>query len=289
MTFREEGTGAEIMRLVENQVSRGPRVPGTPVHDALARDLEADLRDCGAEVTVQEFCLEFRGEILRCANVVGVFRAATTTPKAGPPLLLGTHFDTRPRADREPDLARRELPIPGANDGGSGTAILWHMLPRLAARGVPRDVGVAFFDAEDLGNIDNKEFSLGAAWLADHPVSGFTPREVVVLDMVGGAGMVFDVDAHILGHEPSKRLTTDIFQLGISRRWAPFAEDKAHRLKYIISDHAPFLSRGTAACILIDIDYPQWHTQADLPDAMSPASLAITEEALWLYLSRQLG
>jgi glutaminyl-peptide cyclotransferase len=289
MTSPEQRSGEEILRLVEDQVARGPRVPGTTVHDKFAVELETSLRTAGADVTIQEFYVEFRAEILRCANVVGVFRTRADPPNAGPPVLLGTHFDTRPRADREPDLSRREVPIPGANDGGSGTAILWHMLPRLAAGAVPRDVGIAFFDAEDLGNIDGKEFSLGAAWLADHPLPGFTPRDVVVLDMVGGKGMIFDIDAHILDHGPSKRLTTEIFRLGIAKEWEPFAAEKAHRLKYIISDHAPFLRRGTAACILIDIDYPQWHTQADLPDAMSAASLAITEEALWLYLSRPPG
>ncbi len=47
----------------------------------------------------------------------------------------------------------------------------------------------------------------------------------------------------------------------------------------------PWLRQGIASCILIDIDYPQWHTQADLPSAMSEESLGIIEEALWLSLS----
>jgi len=40
-----------------------------------------------------------------------------------------------------------------------------------------------------------------------------------------------------------------------------------------------------ASCILMDIDYPQWHTQADTPDAMSAESLGIIEEALRLFLT----
>jgi glutaminyl-peptide cyclotransferase len=103
------------MRLVEEQVSMGPRVPGTDPHDALARLLEQRLRDHGADVTVQEFTVRFRGALLRCRNVVGVFRAVGSP---GAPVLLGTHYDTRIRADREPDPGRREMPIPGANDGG---------------------------------------------------------------------------------------------------------------------------------------------------------------------------
>ena len=55
----------------------------------------------------------------------------------------------------------------------------------------------------------------------------------------------------------------------MAQGWEPFVRDKKDRLKYIVSDHTPFHAAGIPACILIDIDYPQWHTQADLPEAMS--------------------
>ncbi len=280
------------MRLVEEQVGLGPRVPGTGPHDTLARMLEERLRDHGAEVTVQEFPVEFRGTMLSCRNVVGLFRAPEAAGAAvgapAPTILLGTHYDTRIRADRDPDRSRRELPIPGANDGGSGTAVLLHMLRRLSRKNLACNVAVAFLDSEDLGNIDGKDFALGAEWLVDHPLEGWAAQEAVILDMVGGKDMVFDIDAHILNHPSSRMLTSEVFRIGMSQGWQPFVRDKRDRLKYIVSDHTPFLRRGIPACILIDIDYPQWHTQADLPDAMSAESLGVTEEALWLFLtSRQ--
>jgi acetylornithine deacetylase/succinyl-diaminopimelate desuccinylase-like protein len=137
------------MRLVREQVDLGPRVPGTPTHDRLAGTLEEALRAAGAAVTIQEFSVRFRGAALSCRNVVGVFRATRAAAQALSPVLLGTHYDTRIRADREADPSLREKPIPGANDGGSGTAVLLDMLPRLASGSRPRDVGVAFLDAED--------------------------------------------------------------------------------------------------------------------------------------------
>jgi glutaminyl-peptide cyclotransferase len=273
--------GSQVLRLVEEQVRMGPRVPGTPAHDELSGRLEDRLRSHGARVTVQEFPVEFRGSTLRCRNVVGVFRAEHAE---APPLLLATHYDCRARADREPDPARREMPIAGANDGGSGTAVLLHMLAALASEKPARDVAVAFVDAEDLGNIDGKDFALGSEWLAAHPVDGFAPAECIVLDMVGGKDMVLDIDAHILTSPPSRRLTSKIFQMGMAEGWDPFARDKRDRLKYIVSDHTPFQRRGIPSCILIDIDYPQWHTQADLPEAMSAESLGVIEAALWLFL-----
>jgi hypothetical protein len=277
--------GAEILRLVEEQVSLGPRVPGSAAHENLAALLEERVREHAAEVILQDFPVAFRGSTLHCRNIVGVFRSKTGEGSR-PPLLLGTHYDTRVRADRERDPARREHPIPGANDGGSGTAVLLHLLPWLAARQNDRNIVVAFFDAEDLGNIDGLDFSLGAAWCAAHPVAGLTPSEVVVLDMVGGRDMVLDIDAAILNHLPSRRLTAELFRIGSEQEWRPFTRDKPHRVKHIISDHYPFACGGTASCILIDIDYPQWHTMQDTPDALSPASLGISEAALQLFLAR---
>jgi glutaminyl-peptide cyclotransferase len=277
--------GAEILRLVEEQVAMGPRVPGTEPHDRLSRLLEKRLRGHCAEVSVQEFPVHFRGDLLQCRNVVGVFRAAKAAPGPQPALLLGTHYDTRVWADREEDPAKRETPIPGANDGGSGTAVLLHMLPWLARGSLGRDVAVAFFDAEDLGNIDGKEFSLGAAWCAGHPPQGFTPAEMIALDMVGGRDMILDIDAHIMRQPGSLRLTRDVFRVGLSHGWEPFTRDKPERLKFLISDHYPFARRGISSCILIDIDYPQWHTLQDTPAAMSEVSLGVIEEVLSLFLS----
>ncbi len=289
MISRISAAGREILSLVEDQVALGPRAPGTEPHDQLARRLELHLRENGAEVTVQEFAVSFRERTLHCANIVGVFRARLHLSGGGPPILAGTHYDTRIRADREADPARRECPIPGANDGGSGTAVLLHMLPWLSRADLARDVAIAFFDAEDLGNIDGKDFSLGAEWCAAHPVAGFAPMEMVALDMVGGRDMVLDIDAYSLEHQASLNLTRDMFRLGLARGWEPFTRDKPERVKYIVSDHYPFVRRGTASCILIDIDYPQWHTQEDLPGALSADSLGIIEAALRLFLSRPPG
>ncbi len=279
----EGEAGREILALVEEQVALGPRVPGGPSHDTLAGLLESRLAAHASSVLRQDFTVRFLGRSISCANLIGVFRSASPS---GGPVLLGTHYDTRPRADREEDPARRERPIPGANDGGSGTAVFQHMLGWLSRQELSRDVLVAFFDAEDLGNIDGKDFSIGADWCAPNPPGGEPPAEVVVLDRVGGAGMGFDIDAHIFMLPASRRLTTEIFRLGASRGWGPFVETKPQRLKYIIADHHPFARRGIPTCLLIDLDYPQWHTQDDTPAAMSAESLGITEAALSTYLWR---
>lgn len=277
----------DLLDLVRMQTALGPRVPGSEANAALREELAARLRKVCAEVHIQPFQASFHGTRAACANVAGVFKG---TGKERGALLLGTHFDTRPIADREPDPASRGRPIPGANDGGSGTAIFLHMLGRLAADPPPRDVIVAFFDAEDLGNIDGNPFSLGAGYLAEHPLSGAPEiTDALVLDMVGGRDMVLDVDAHIGIHPPSRRLTQEVFRAGVRAGAAPFTRTKPERMKYIISDHWPFMRQGIPSCILIDIDYPPWHTSGDLPEAMSEESLSAIEEAVSLFLWRLPG
>ena len=57
--------------------------------------------------------------LVELSNVIASFR-----PLARDRVLLGAHWDTRAIAERDPDPANRATPIPGANDGASGVAVL---------------------------------------------------------------------------------------------------------------------------------------------------------------------
>jgi len=45
-------------------------------------------------------------------------------------------------------------------------------------------------------------------------------------------------------------------------------------------DHAPFLRVGVPAALLIDFDYPPWHTAEDTLDKVSARSLEIVGSVL---------
>jgi glutaminyl-peptide cyclotransferase len=289
---REPAGPRGLMSLVRMQTSLGPRVPGSEAHDRLRDVIQSRLESSADATRVQRFRATFGGRTVECANIAGFFGAKATAAagisrRRSGALLLGTHYDTRPRADRERDPVKRENPIPGANDGGSGTAILLDLLGKLGESELKRDVAVVFFDAEDLGNIDGNQFSLGAEYLASHPLDGFPGiSEVLVLDMVGGRDMILDIDANAMRHEESFELTRRVFEAGEGIGGEPFLRSKRGRVKCIVCDHWPFLRRGIPSCILIDIDYPEWHTHDDLPEAMSERSLCVIEEAISLFLTR---
>ncbi len=285
-------SAAALMDLVRWQVAFGPRYPGSQSHRLFGEALHDRMAAAADRVEVQEFEVNLNGRSCPCRNIAGLFRGrgagsrdAGGAGRPGPdsgrpgPLLVGSHFDTRLIADREPDPALRGLPIPGANDGGSGTAVILALAELLAERRPARDVQLVLFDAEDVGGISGNEFGAGAQRWADRPLLP-PPSEALILDMVGGQGMVFDIDAHIASFPGSLAWSGRFFRIGASLELPPFIGRKPRQVKYIISDHTPFLLAGIPTCLLIDLDYPQWHTQADLPEAMSGGSLSSVLKAI---------
>jgi hypothetical protein len=279
------------MELVRWQLGFGSRCPGSESHERFRRALQARLVPLVDRVWTQSFSLKIRSRTVECCNTVGWLgagRSSTSAEVGEAPLLLGTHFDTRLRADREPDEKLRERPIPGANDGGSGTAVLLHLLERLSVAPPGRDLLFAFFDAEDVGDIDGHPFGVGARVFAADPLPRM-PAEVVILDMVGGRNLNLDIDRHTEHYSASRRLTEELWQVARGLGVEAFCREKPQKRKYVICDHTPFLLRGIPSCVLIDIDYPQWHTQQDLPAAMSGSSMAAVEEVLLAWLHRRRG
>ncbi|HNT06377.1 MAG TPA: M28 family peptidase, partial [Anaerolineae bacterium] len=185
------------------------------------------------------------------------------------------HYDTRPIADRDPTDPTQ--PVPGANDGASGVAVLLELARVLDQSKVNKQVWLAFFDAEDCGNINGWPFSVGAAHMAEH--LSVQPKAVVVVDMVG------DEDQRFMWETASndalnRSLWAVAADLGYQHQFIP-------RLGYsIIDDHVPFLQRGFAAIDIIDFDYPYWHTTQDTPDKVSPESLQRIGRVLQKWLEQ---
>src|SRR5207244_11472002 len=75
------------------------------------------------------------GATLHLRNFFARFRPAATER-----VLLLAHWDTRPRADQSANLGQQRLPVPGANDGASGVALLLGLADVLKAK--PPTVGV---------------------------------------------------------------------------------------------------------------------------------------------------
>lgn len=258
--------GLRAYEDVKTQVAFGPRIPGTEGHAQIREWMRAELESAGWQVEVQE------------SQALGhpIFNVVAKRSDELPQVILGAHYDTRMFADSDPDPENYSQPVPGANDGASGVAVLLEL-----ARSLPDDtlnVWLLFFDAEDNGRIEDWDWILGSReFVANNPVQ---PRAVVIVDMIG------DADLNIYKERNSDPALTDEIwavaaSLGYDDRFLP-------EYKYSMTDdHTPFLEAGIPAVDLIDFDYPYWHTVGDTVDKVSPQSLEAVGRTLWVWVVGQ--
>lgn len=267
--------GSAAFGLLVRQVEFGPRVPGTAGHAHQLAWMTEFLRARADAVQLQRFTHRTAaGETLELTNVIARFQ-----PDRADRILLLAHWDTRPTADQERDPARRRLPVPGANDGASGVAVLLHLAEMLAHAPAPVGVDILLTDGEDYGPRRGDMF-LGARHFAANLPPGYAPRYGILLDMVG------DRDPRFLVEEHSARLASAV----VRRVWGTAAD-----LGYggvflprigptVDDDHLPLNAAGIPTINVIDFEYGPgnrfWHTLDDVPGNTSAETLRIVGEVI---------
>lgn len=265
-------SGERAFHWVTVQTDLGPRPPGSAALEALRQVVAEHADSLGLRFTRLGFTATspWDGSSIEVCNLV-----VSAGPAGGPRLWLGAHYDTRPGSDLDPDPARRDEPLLGANDGGSGTAVLLHLMELLAAAPPARGVDLLFFDAEDSGlSGEPTTFCIGSRHLAGtwdrfgSPLAGGEPTGLVLLDMVGRRGLSIGQEWYSRRYAPE--LTAAVFERALRLRLDAFQPEPAVA---VYDDHVPFLEAGIPAVNLIDFDFPEWHTTADTPDIIDPAAL----------------
>lgn len=269
-----EFDGQRAFRDVEYQVALGPRIPGSEAHRKIQQWLLDELQESGWETQTQQTI--FQGQPV--SNIIGKMGDGK------PWIIFGAHYDSRLFADFDPDPSKTLEPVPGANDGASGVAVLLEfsrlLPPLLNTRGAIKPeleatIWLVFFDAEDNGRIEGWDWILGSRAF----VAGLQelPDMAIIVDMVG------DKNLNIYQEENSdQRLKREIWdsaaQLGYGDFFIPYE-------KYaILDDHTPFLEAGIRAVDIIDFDYAFFHSTHDTPDKVSPQSLEIVGRTLLNWL-----
>jgi len=165
--------GQSALLFVEEQMSFGPRIPGSEESRKTAGWVVEQLESIGWETEIQHF--SYLGTPLM--NII----AKSEVVSESKPILIGAHYDTRPYADRDP--IHPEAPVPGANDGASGVAVLIELAHVLDRDRLRQPVWLVFFDAEDSGNIDGWDWIVGSSFFADNLTQDL--EAAVIVDMVG--------------------------------------------------------------------------------------------------------
>jgi len=265
---------ARAMADIRRQVAFGPRIPGSPGHAAQLDWMERTLRPLADSVHRQPFIwthpqdssLSYRG-----INLVASFGLH---PPRDRRVILAAHFDTRAFADRDPRPEARAYPVPGANDGASGVAVLIE-IARLLHQRQPSGPGVdlVFFDLEDAGTDSAAggpvvPYALGSeAFVVRNP--GYRPAWGLLLDMVCDRRLRIPREA--LSNARARELTDRVWAAARRTGATAFVDAPGGA---VIDDHVAFLRAGIPMVNIIHQPFPStWHTTSDLPESCRAESL----------------
>ncbi len=254
--------GERAYQDVLYQTSLGARTPGSQAHAETRAWILQTLKRAGWQAESQS--VQMMGHDLY--NLVG------KRGSGRPWVIFGAHYDSRLVADQTPGGS--DQPVPGANDGASGVAVLLE-LARTLPEDLPGEVWLVFFDGEDNGDLPGWDWILGSRAFAQSLSA--QPDAVVVVDMIG------DADLNVYLEENSERkLRTQIWETAAKLGYDQYIIPQ-HKYT-MLDDHLPFRQRGIPAVDLIDFDYPYWHTTADTADKVSAHSLQVIGDTLTHWL-----
>ena len=274
---------------VAKQVAFGPRVPGTAAHEACGDWLVQTLSGWADEVSEQKTTVKaWDGKTLPVRNITARFN-----PEHPRRVLLCAHWDTRPIADE--DTERQSEPISGANDGGSGVAVLLELARQFHRSDPGIGIDMVLFDTEDYGNPKVEDsYCLGSQyWATQARKTGYTAEFGILLDMVGAEGAVFYREGISMHYAP------DV----VERVWRA-AATAGHR-SYFVYNQEPFppltddhlyvnqiAGIPTIDIIQYDRESPKgfgefWHTHRDDMPIISLQTLRAVGETLGVVLREE--
>ncbi|MGA0231376.1 MAG: M28 family peptidase [Saprospiraceae bacterium] len=253
---------------IEKQLSFGPRVPGSDAHKTCRDWLIEKFESFGAEVIRQDFIATiYTGDNLASSNIIAQYN-----PNLKDRVILSAHWDSRFIAEQDADKSRREEAIPGADDGGSGVAVLLEIARQLQSNPIDLGIDIILWDAEDQGQRGSQgselSWCLGSQhWSQNKHKNKYQALYGINLDMVGGKNPRFGMDAVSLYYAP--KVMNKIWKLARIMGYSDmFVEEKTGAL---MDDHK--VVNEIAGIPMIDIiNQPTdtdthfveyWHTHDD--------------------------
>ena len=193
--------------FVKAQVDFGPRIPGTKAHENCADYIVKKMQSYGLKVTVQKGTVQtYDKKQFSLKNIIVEYK-----PDLPNRILLNAHWDTRPWADLDSIVANKTKPFDGANDGGSGVAVLMEVARQLSMSKIEKGIDIIFFDIEDYGmestntQYEHQEdtWCLGSQYWATHlHKPGYYAKYGILLDMVGGKNPQFPMEGTSMQYAP---------------------------------------------------------------------------------------
>ena len=283
--------GRLCMKMLNEVVGIGPRWSGSVGMLKQQQILDKHFSNLGGKVEYQRFKvrnpISKQGvETVNMANMIIRWHPQRTRR-----ILLCAHYDTRPFPDNDPDPGKRRGVFVGANDGGSGVAVLCALAEKMEEFESEFGVDMVLFDGEELVyNSSRDPFFLGSTHFAREYAATVQRQKYVagiLLDMVA------DADLQIYQEVNSRRMAPRVVQ----QVWATAKRIGVPELRpsarhEVRDDHLPLNEIAKIPTIdLIDFDYPSpqkretyWHTTEDTVDKCSAISMAHVGWVVWEWL-----
>lgn len=273
---------SKAFTYLEKQCDFGPRNPGSVGHTGFNNYLKDFLSDLSGKLIIQEFVYT---EPITNIERDGKNFIIQFNEEAEYRLLLGAHWDTRSFSDQDESVDNHSIPTLGANDGGSGTAVLMELCNIFSVNNPGIGIDVIFFDAEDGGIAGQPEtFALGAKFFAENlPIA--KPDFAIIVDMVGDKNLTIPIERISYNIAPDK--VKEIWSLAEDLSLPAFKKTIGNE---IYDDHVPLWEIAQIPAIdIIDFQYPNmfynyWHTQLDTPENCSAQSLGQVGNLLVNYI-----
>jgi Zn-dependent M28 family amino/carboxypeptidase len=273
--------------FIEKQLAFGPRVPNTKEHKACAAWFVSKFEGYGAQVTVQSATLKaWDNTPLDAMNIIAAFN-----PDAGRRILVSAHWDSRPRADRDPD--NPNMPVPAANDGASGAAVLLEYARQFSIKAPAVGVDLILWDAEDYGDYENNNsWCLGSQyWSRNKHKANYNPRYGINLDMVGAKDARYYKDGYSMQYASSQvdHVWNLAHKLGYGAYFPLALKDMAS-----LDDH--YFIQEIAGIPMVEIIdrsgtdgefFPHWHKTTDDINTIDKATLKATGQTVLEVIYRE--
>jgi hypothetical protein len=250
--------------------------------------LESHFKKHGGQVTWQRFSAKqpSHPQPVPMANLI-----ASWHPEQKRRVIFCAHYDTRPKADREPNPRNWDLPFVSANDGTAGAAWLMELAHHLKALPVQVGVDLVLFDGEEFvfdgptpTQLVRDQYFLGSSHFAAEyrrqpPAHKYVAA--VLLDMAAGKDARFPIEqnSQFLAGTLVSEIWRTAEELGVTK----FKRELGHD---VLDDHLALNRVGIPAVDIIDFDYPHWHKLSDVPEQCSGETMAQVAKVLTVWLQR---
>ncbi|MFX1275952.1 MAG: M28 family peptidase [Promethearchaeota archaeon] len=265
------------------------RIPGTKGREDCAQYFITKFQEIDASFTY--ILHNFTIQSVDCQNLL--FKLNENKKNI---VILGAHYDSRAKATKDPDIMKRSDPIPGANDGASGCAVLIELASVLYQNrnNLECQVWFLFFDAEDQGEdsggygIDGWDWCEGSEKFTQDIQDFYNSNEeqidgMILLDMVGGMNLQFIAEQY-----STSSLLDELFDVG--RFLGYNTEFPSFRTSNLVfDDHYHFIALGIPSADLIinfwnNPGWPYHHTVKDDITTLSIHSLEVTGKTVEQFI-----